>query len=234
MSAQRHRGEARTSSPDLRDETAQARSEEPLVSNWIDGPSSPLPWTLERLPPANIWTLRMASLITPRPDRRISGLRDGSLRAKVACGAVGRARAFGSSSGRRSLAVVRLRGLAGAIRGCTRSRLESVRIFSAELPREKAMVVLRIRRALHRLRPASANSESSSSFAAPFVPPRTRGATNTTAPGRASPHAASALFLALRQPAASADFTNGSLGYRITAMTISRYSTNSEENLLSA
>src|SRR6187200_3226700 len=59
----------------------------PLVSNWIDGPKSPLPWTFCSDSPCEyLFTLRMASLSRPDGSPPSVGFLDGSLRAMVDCG----------------------------------------------------------------------------------------------------------------------------------------------------
>src|SRR5687768_7128040 len=68
----------------------------PLVSNWIEGPKSPLPCTFCSVSPCEYFcTLRMASLRMPPAGPPSVGFRDGSLRAIVACGAVGNDSALG-------------------------------------------------------------------------------------------------------------------------------------------
>src|SRR4051812_20327831 len=73
----------------------------PLVSNWIDGPKSPLPCTFCSVSPCEYFcTLRMASLRMPGGRcSGMTGLVDGSLRAMVDCGLVGSANALGFDAG---------------------------------------------------------------------------------------------------------------------------------------
>src|SRR4051812_48119779 len=86
----------------------------PFVSNWIDGPKSPLPWTFCSVSPCEYFcTLRIASLIRPVDGLPSAGLRLGSLRAIVACREVGSASAFGSDLG--ALLVSPLSALAGEL-----------------------------------------------------------------------------------------------------------------------
>src|SRR5215471_20807762 len=101
----------------------------PLVSNWIDGPKSPLPCTFCSDSPCEyFWTLRIASLSRPGGRCCSIGLFDGSLRAIVDCGLVGSASAFGFDAG----GAVCCCGCSGC--GCARDASAIVR--SGVLPRD--------------------------------------------------------------------------------------------------
>src|SRR4051812_10087966 len=102
----------------------------PFVSNWIDGPKSPLPCTFCSVSPCvYFWTLRMASLSRPGGRLSITGFFDGSFRAIVDCVVVGSASAFGLEAG-------------GAVAsfGCSGcGREASAMFFSNVLPRDMGL-----------------------------------------------------------------------------------------------
>ena len=129
----------------------------PLVSNWIDGPKSPLPCTFCSDSPCEyFWTFLIASLITPGAGSPSVGFFEGSLRAIVAGRrarqaqrvGIGRRAAVGAvvGLGRRARLLGGLRPLLGRVADDLLRRVAA---------RERH-VVLRIRRLLHRLRAAVA------------------------------------------------------------------------------
>src|SRR5262245_23639876 len=104
----------------------------PLVSNWIDGPKSPLPCTFCSDSPCEyFWTFLIASLRRPGARFGITGLVEGSLRAIVDWVFVGSASAFGFDAG----GAVGSAGVSGC--GCVFDA--SAMFFSNVLPRENGL-----------------------------------------------------------------------------------------------